>query len=134
MFVNYTPAGDVGERCLEILRGENMDLNNVSVFNLANKNLQYLAERQRVLAENIANANTPGYLPKDVKKPDFFTKIKPQSKFTWAAVNVCAVMRFSYSLFGLSSPCALREGRRNRSLRSHARGAVQAAPDSEGAF
>ncbi len=69
-----------------------MDLNNVSVFNLANKNLQYLAERQRVLAENIANANTPGYLPKDVKKPDFAEDFKSKLALNTTNSNHMAVM------------------------------------------
>ncbi len=52
-----------------------MDLSNLSVFSLANKNMKYLTERQKVLATNIANANTPGYLPQDVKKPDFGSEL-----------------------------------------------------------
>lgn len=48
-----------------------MDLENLSVFALANQKMNYLTERQKVLATNIANANTPGYLPKDIKQPDF---------------------------------------------------------------
>ena len=30
--------------------------------------MNWLTERQKVLAQNIANANTPGYAPKDLKK------------------------------------------------------------------
>ncbi|MBO5442994.1 MAG: hypothetical protein J6A33_04325 [Alphaproteobacteria bacterium] len=48
-----------------------MDLNNLSVFNMANVNMKYLTERQKVLASNVANANTPGYLAKDIEKPSF---------------------------------------------------------------
>lgn len=33
--------------------------------------LSYLAERQSVLAENIANADTPGYKAQDIAEPDF---------------------------------------------------------------
>ena len=46
-----------------------MDLKNLTVFSLANKNMQYLSARQRVLAANIANASTPNYLAQDVEKP-----------------------------------------------------------------
>lgn len=53
-----------------------MDLNNLTVFNMINKERSYLTERQRVLAKNIANANTPGYLPQDVEKPDFSHELK----------------------------------------------------------
>ncbi len=48
-----------------------MDLNNLSVFNMVNANMKYLTERQKVLASNVANANTPGYLAKDIEKPSF---------------------------------------------------------------
>lgn len=48
-----------------------MDLENLSVFGLAHQNMQYLTEKQRVVAGNIANATTPDYLPQDVEKPNF---------------------------------------------------------------
>lgn len=48
-----------------------MDLANLSVFGLTQKNMEYLSAREKVLAGNIANASTPGYLPKDITKPDF---------------------------------------------------------------
>ena len=46
-----------------------MDLSNLTVFNMANRNMQYLSAKQRVIAANIANASTPDYLPKDIEKP-----------------------------------------------------------------
>lgn len=48
-----------------------MDLNNLALFKMVDKQRTYLSERQKVLATNVANANTPDYLPKDVEKPDF---------------------------------------------------------------
>ncbi len=48
-----------------------MDFMNLSVFNLAQKNMEYLSAKEKVIAGNIANASTPGFLPKDVQKPDF---------------------------------------------------------------
>lgn len=53
-----------------------MDLSNLSVFGVANQNMQYLSARQKVIAGNIANSTTPGFLPKDLEKPDF-TNQKP---------------------------------------------------------
>ena len=53
-----------------------MDLNNLSFFNIANQEMKYLTERQKVLAENIANVNTPDYLAKDVEKPSFSGELK----------------------------------------------------------
>ena len=48
-----------------------MDLNNLALFKMVDKQRSYLSERQKVLATNVANANTPDYLPKDIEKPDF---------------------------------------------------------------
>ena len=59
-----------------------MDLNNLSVFVAANRNIKYQTERQKVLAANVANANTPGYLPKDIKRPDFGTELSSHLKMT----------------------------------------------------
>lgn len=53
-----------------------MDLKNLTVFNLAHQNMRYLSARQKVLAENIANASTPNYLPKDVTKPSFLSDLE----------------------------------------------------------
>ncbi len=53
-----------------------MDLNNLTLFRMIDTERSYLTERQKVLAENIANANTPHYLPKDVERPVFQTEVK----------------------------------------------------------
>jgi len=40
-------------------------------FGLLRQRLDQLSERQRLIAENIANASTPGYRPRDVDTSDF---------------------------------------------------------------
>lgn len=59
-----------------------MDLENLSVFNLAHQNMKYLTEREKVIAANVANANTPGYLPKDIEKPKFRDELKTSLAMT----------------------------------------------------
>ena len=44
-----------------------MDVARVSLLDLAGQRLSWADERQAVLAQNIANANTPGYKPHDLK-------------------------------------------------------------------
>ncbi|OOY22192.1 hypothetical protein BMI86_06670 [Thioclava sp. DLFJ5-1] len=44
----------------------NVKLDTISFFNLASDRMQWLAARQKVLAENIANADTPNYRARDV--------------------------------------------------------------------
>lgn len=48
-----------------------MDLNKISVFQMMKQRLTWLGQRQEVLAQNIANADTPGYRPRDVKPLEF---------------------------------------------------------------
>lgn len=38
---------------------------------MAGRNMQYLSAKQRVIAQNIANASTPGYLAKTIEEPTF---------------------------------------------------------------
>lgn len=48
-----------------------MDFSAIPLFNLMKVKLNYMSERQSVLAQNIANADTPGYRTMDVPEPDF---------------------------------------------------------------
>lgn len=38
----------------------------IGLFNLAEARLKWVDQRQQILAQNIANADTPGYKPRDV--------------------------------------------------------------------
>jgi flagellar basal-body rod protein FlgB len=44
-----------------------MDQTQIGVFDLAERRLAWADRRQAVLAQNIANANTPSYQPRDLK-------------------------------------------------------------------
>tara|TARA_R110000868_G_scaffold59946_1_gene183847 strand:+ start:867 stop:1277 length:411 start_codon:yes stop_codon:yes gene_type:complete len=48
-----------------------MDLGNLKLFKMALTQMDWAAQRQKVLSQNIANADTPGYQPHDLKKLDF---------------------------------------------------------------
>ena len=43
-----------------------MDLNKIGVFQDLQNKMSYLSQRQGQLADNIANADTPGYMAKDL--------------------------------------------------------------------
>ena len=45
-----------------------MDMSELSIVNIARNKLAYLSARQRVVAANIANADTPNYIAQDVKE------------------------------------------------------------------
>ncbi len=55
-----------------------MDLKNLSVFGYAKQNMDYLTARQKVIAGNIANATTPGYLARELEKPNFDNDVKEE--------------------------------------------------------
>jgi flagellar basal-body rod protein FlgB len=44
---------------------------NLTVLGMARKAMDWVAQRQEVLSENIANSDTPGYIPSDLKDLDF---------------------------------------------------------------
>jgi flagellar basal-body rod protein FlgB len=44
-----------------------MDLADIPLFSMLRGRLSYLSERQRVIAENVANSDTPGFAPRDLK-------------------------------------------------------------------
>ncbi len=48
-----------------------MDISHIPLFQMLTQRMSWITQRQTVLAENVANANTPGYVAKDLKEPDF---------------------------------------------------------------
>lgn len=48
-----------------------MTTSNIGLFQAMNAKMQYLQDRQKVISQNIANANTPDYKPNDMTTPDF---------------------------------------------------------------
>lgn len=48
-----------------------MDLAKIQLFSAFKTQLDWAVERQQVLAQNVANADTPGYRPMDIKRPEF---------------------------------------------------------------
>ena len=65
-----------------------MDLNSIPIFRMISKRLTWLNQRQRVLAENIANADTPRYVPNDLVPLDFAKLIRSsESKVKLASTD-----------------------------------------------
>lgn len=63
-----------------------MDTSSLKAFSLMQQKLRYMSERQRIIAQNIANANTPGYKTKDVKM-DFGDMVSAKSNTVKLAVT-----------------------------------------------
>lgn len=48
-----------------------MDLSKITSFALLTEKMKYNADRQQIISENFANADTPGYKRKELEKPNF---------------------------------------------------------------
>lgn len=48
-----------------------MNFNNLALFRMAQTRMDFVAQRQKTLAQNIANVDTPGYRAREVREPDF---------------------------------------------------------------
>ena len=55
-----------------------MTLDDVPIFAMLKSRLGYLADRQKLIAENVANADTPGFAPHDLKPFSFAAKLAGQ--------------------------------------------------------
>jgi len=53
-----------------------MELGDIPLFAMLKSRLGYLSDRQRVIAENVANANTPGYQARDLKPFEFAAQVQ----------------------------------------------------------
>jgi flagellar basal-body rod protein FlgB len=98
-----------------------MDLNGIPLFSLMRSKLGYLSERQKVIAQNVANASTPGFTPSDLKA---FTKQQglagPQS-----SASLVSQPAQTEAGISLGSPVTSHKLSQSRNYVS------QAAPDSE---
>lgn len=48
-----------------------MAISDIPIFSMLRTRLNWHQERQRVLAENVANSDTPGFRPRDLYEPKF---------------------------------------------------------------
>ena len=64
-----------------------MDLNGVPLFSLLTDRMSWLSTRQSVLAQNVANADTPNYVARDIKPMDFDAMASGRKATTLAVTN-----------------------------------------------
>jgi flagellar basal-body rod protein FlgB len=57
-----------------------VDIANSSFFGMLRTRLDQLSERQRLISENIANASTPGYRPRDLDTAAFERALASQNQ------------------------------------------------------
>lgn len=64
-----------------------MDFGSIPLFRAMAKRMSWLGERQQVLAQNVANADTPGYVPQDLKQQSFRDLLGGSARPTLAATH-----------------------------------------------
>ncbi|MBP2232386.1 flagellar biosynthesis protein FlgG [Azospirillum agricola] len=66
-----------------------MDFSKIGLFQLAGTRLDYLAQRQKLIAENVVNANTPDYTARDLKSFDaVLNGVRPVETARTAALHL----------------------------------------------
>ena len=76
-----------------------MSINDLPVLSVLRTKMQWHQERQRVLAENISNSDTPNFKPRDLVEPKF-----DAPGAAAAPTGALAMMRTSGSHLGSSNP------------------------------
>lgn len=69
------------------MTAKSMDWSTISPLGSIKQRLDWLGQRQQVLAGNIANADTPGYLPRDLRPLAFRDFVKREALVRLAATD-----------------------------------------------
>src|SRR5262245_45863038 len=72
-----------------------MDISQIPLFAMLRGRLSYLSDRQKVIAENVANSDTPGYAPHDLKPFSFQAQMQAQAQ---GAAGTMAVTQAGHML------------------------------------
>ncbi|HRE59980.1 MAG TPA: flagellar basal body rod protein FlgB [Micropepsaceae bacterium] len=86
-----------------------MDLTNTPVLQMLRTRMDWLTARQAVLAENIANANTPGFRARDLSEPDFAALLRGETAS--GAAGKVEMVATADGHFGLPPAAAAAEQR-----------------------
>jgi flagellar basal-body rod protein FlgB len=88
-----------------------MAINDLPILSALRTKMQWHQERQRVLAENVSNANTPNFRPSDLVEPKFDRK----GTNVDATMGSLAMMRTSATHIGVSGGVSSFRGDGGRS-------------------
>ncbi|MEI6986290.1 MAG: flagellar basal body rod protein FlgB [Rhodospirillaceae bacterium] len=86
-----------------------MDLNSMGVFKLITKKMEWLSQRQEVVAQNIANVDTPKFKPSDVSPFSFRSAIESHQRQLVPAITDPAHQRAARSGNGDSGSVTRRD-------------------------
>jgi flagellar basal-body rod protein FlgB len=82
-----------------------MDIGDIPIFAMLRSRLGYLSERQRVIAENVANASTPSFSPHDLKPFNFTAQVQAAT-----AAGAAAGSNVSVTQPGHMQPPGVKQG------------------------
>jgi len=68
-----------------------MTIQDIGLFQAISSKVDFLSQRQSVISQNIANADTPGYRPQDLVEVDFSGMLQKELNGNKSAVNVTNV-------------------------------------------
>jgi flagellar basal-body rod protein FlgB len=72
-----------------------MPISNIPLFSMLRSKMQWHQERQRLLAENVANADTPTFKPRDLSPLKFDTARPTSSQVALARTNAAHFASFA---------------------------------------
>jgi flagellar basal-body rod protein FlgB len=61
------------------VKGTDMSTDNLALFRVIDEKMNWLSQRQRVIAQNISHADTPGYRSQDIAEFDFESALRGAS-------------------------------------------------------
>jgi flagellar basal-body rod protein FlgB len=64
-----------------------MPISDIPILSMLRTRMEWHQERQQVLAENVANADTPNYRPRDLAPPNFEEALAPPGTLTLARTD-----------------------------------------------
>lgn len=64
-----------------------MTVSDIPIFSMLRSRMQWHQERQKVLSENVANADTPKFRPRDLKPLDFGSQVQQAGQVRVASTN-----------------------------------------------
>ncbi len=64
-----------------------MPISDIPIFSMLRTRMQWHQERQKVLAENVSNADTPKFRPRDLKPLDFGNQVQTAGRLQLASTD-----------------------------------------------
>ena len=68
-----------------------MPVSDIPLFSMLRTRMQWHQERQKVLAENVANADTPNFRTRDLKPLDFGSQVQAAGQVRVASTNAAHI-------------------------------------------